>query len=72
MKIGEIIYLDGVELMVTSIRLDRTVQGSTAMILLSDPILYTKEKMDRDAREELVRKQTEMTKVVTEHLAEEK
>lgn len=60
MKVGETVYIDECELIVTQVRLDRTASGTTAMIQAADPILYTKEKMAYEEKLEFTKKQKAM------------
>jgi methionine synthase II (cobalamin-independent) len=68
MRVGETIIIDNCDLVVTQVRLDRTASGITAMIQLADPILYMKEKIERDAREEYVNKHKKMMDTITKNL----
>ena len=63
--IGQTIYIDGHEMLVTAVRLDTGVAGATAMVWLSDPILYEKEKMERQSKEQLVQSQRVACETVT-------
>jgi hypothetical protein len=63
-KVGETVYIEGREMIITQVRLDVTVAGSTGMIILSDPILYTKEKIEREEKVKSIVGQLEMQKVV--------
>ena len=60
MKVGETIYIEGCELIVTQVRVDRTASGTTAMIQLADPILYTKEQMEYEVKKEYFAKHRAM------------
>lgn len=69
--LGETVYLEGREMVVTQVRLDVTVHGSTGWIVLSDPILYQKEKMERDEKEKLVETQRIALESVTRVMGQE-
>ena len=70
-QIGQTVYMEGHELVVTATRLDRGAGGATAMIWLSDPILHEKEKMDRDDKERLVTTQRVALETVTKVMNDE-
>lgn len=63
--IGQTVYIDGHEMTVTQMRVDHGVGGVTGLIWLSDPILYEKDKMDREAKEALVHSQKTALDTVT-------
>ena len=71
MKVGDSITIDRSELIITQVRLDKTASGTTAMIQAADPVLYMKEKIERDAREEYVNKHKQMMDKVIKELGSE-
>lgn len=69
--VGQTIYIEGYELVVAQVRLDKTASGTTAMIQLADPILYTKEKIDYEARKAAVEEHRKMIKAVSDTMGGE-
>lgn len=71
MRVGDVIVIENCEVVVTQVRLDKTTSGTTVMIQAADPILYMKEKIERDAREEYVNKHKKMIDTITKTLQDE-
>jgi len=71
LEIGQTIYVEGHEMVITAMRLDRGVTGDTALVWLSDPILYQKDLMDRQAKEQLVHTHRIALETVTKAMGDE-
>lgn len=67
--VGQTVYVNGCELIVTQVRIDRTASGTAAMILLADPILYTKERMEYESRQECIKKHKASLDAMTKNLS---
>lgn len=52
-------------MLVTVMRVDQGVTGTTGVVWLSDPMLYLKDKMEREAKEKLIHTQTTALETVT-------